>query len=103
MGVSHVSLTDHAPSLESQAAEEDATRQALDHLSEKLRAVVVLRYYWELSYAEIAQILDTPVGTVKSRLSLALKTLHKKLETPLETAAETDPAPRAYHLERVAE
>jgi RNA polymerase sigma-70 factor (ECF subfamily) len=69
--VSPASLTDHAPPLESQAAEEEATRQALGQLSQKLRAVVILRYYWELPYAEIAQILDVPVGTVKSRLNLA--------------------------------
>ena len=97
--VTPVSLTDHTPSFESQSAEEEATRQALGQLSQKLRTVVILRYYWELPYAEIAQILDAPVGTVKSRLNLALKTLHKKLET----AVENDPAPRAFHLKRVAE
>jgi len=97
--VSPVLLTDHTSSLESQLAEEEeATQQALGRLSEKLRTVVILRYYWELSYAEIAQILDAPVGTVKSRLNLALKTLHKKLET----AAENDPAPRACNLKRIA-
>ena len=96
--VSPALLTDHTSSLESQLAEEEATQQALGQLSEKLRTVVILRYYWELSYAEIAQILDAPVGTVKSRLNLALRTLHKKLET----AAEDDPAPRPFHLERIA-
>ena len=94
--VSPVSLTGHTSSLESKLAEEEATQQALGQLSEKLRTVVILRYYWELSYAEIAQILDAPVGTVKSRLNLALKTLHRKLET----AAENDPVPRTFHLKR---
>ena len=68
------------PAVESQWGEDDAVRQALQHLSDKLRAVVVLRYYWELSYAEMAQALDIPLGTVKSRLDLALKTLRKELE-----------------------
>ena len=89
----------HTSLLESQLAEEEATQQALGQLSEKLRTVLILRYYWELSYAEIVQILDIPVGTVKSRLNLALKTLHKKLEA----AAENDPAPRIFHPKRIAE
>lgn len=67
------------PTFQDRSEDEVAVRQALSRLSEKLRAVVVLRYYWELSYAEIAQILNIPVGTVKSRLDLALRTLHKDL------------------------
>lgn len=95
--ISPISLTDHTSSHENQLAEEEATQQALGQLSEKLRTVVILRYYWELPYAEIAQILDVPLGTVKSRLNLALKTLHKKLETKVEN----DPAPRAFHPKRI--
>ena len=68
--------------------EEKAVWQAVRGLSEKLRAVVILRYYWELSYAEIAQILDIPLGTVKSRLNLALRTLRKELEAE-EASAKT--------------
>jgi RNA polymerase sigma-70 factor (ECF subfamily) len=96
--VSPASLTDHTSSLESQLAEQEAIQQALGQLSEKLRMVIILRYYWELPYAEIARILDAPLGTVKSRLNLALETLHKKLETE----AQNDPAPRAFHLKRIA-
>lgn len=61
--------------------DDEIVQKALSRLSEKLRAVVVLRYYLQLSYAEIAQIQNIPVGTVKSRLDLALKTLHKELGT----------------------
>lgn len=77
--VSPLALADH-PSFPDQLEDEEAIRQALSRLSEKLRAVVILRYYSGLSYAEIAQILNIPVGTVKSRLDLALKTLRKELE-----------------------
>lgn len=73
-------LPQATPTFEYQWGQEDAVRQALKCMSDKLRAVVVLRYYWELSYAEIAQILEIPLGTVKSRLDLALKTLRKDLE-----------------------
>ena len=61
-------------------AEEDSLWQATRSLSDKQQAVVILRYYWELPYAEIASILEVPLGTVKSRLDLALKTLRKILE-----------------------
>jgi RNA polymerase sigma-70 factor (ECF subfamily) len=55
-------------------------RQALNRLSDKLRVVVVLRYFWDMPYAEIADILDIPIGTVKSRLHQALKNLRLDLE-----------------------
>jgi RNA polymerase sigma-70 factor (ECF subfamily) len=42
---------------------------ALDQLSDDLRIAVVLRDVADLDYAEIAEILDVPVGTVKSRIS----------------------------------
>jgi RNA polymerase sigma-70 factor, ECF subfamily len=61
-------------------AEEDSLWQATRSLTEKQQVVVILRYYWELPYAEIASILEIPLGTVKSRLDLALKTLQKILE-----------------------
>ena len=60
-----------------QEEEHAAIEQALAQLSEKLRATVVLRYYGELSYAEIAEALDIPVGTVKSRLNLAHRILRR--------------------------
>lgn len=72
----------YLPSPESQMEtndEEETVRRVVSRLSDKQRAVVILRYYNELPYAEIAQILNIPVGTVKSRLNLALKSLCKEL------------------------
>jgi RNA polymerase sigma-70 factor (ECF subfamily) len=63
-----------------QLAEEQVLQQAIGTLTDKQRAVVILRYFWALPYAEIAQILEIPLGTVKSRIDLALKTLRKVLE-----------------------
>ena len=84
-GRQHSSLEDISPTPAThfpgvQLAEEDSLWQATRLLSDKQQAVVILRYYWELSYAEIASILEVPLGTVKSRLDLALKTLRKILE-----------------------
>lgn len=77
---------------ENRTAEEETVQQALGQLSEKLRTVVTLRYFWELSYAEITQILEVPMGTVKSRLNLALRTLCKELAAVTKDA----PAPSVF-------
>jgi RNA polymerase sigma-70 factor, ECF subfamily len=55
---------------------------ALRRLSEKLRTVVVLRHSAGLSYDEIAETLDLPLGTVKRRLFDAMEKLRRMLEDP---------------------
>jgi RNA polymerase sigma-70 factor (sigma-E family) len=50
----------------------DAVHRALRSLSQVNRAVVVLRYYANLSEQQTAEVLGIPPGTVKSRLSRAL-------------------------------
>lgn len=57
----------------------DTVFRCVQRLSGKKRAVVVLRYYWDLSYAEISTILDIPLGTVKSRLNEALRVMRDEL------------------------
>jgi RNA polymerase sigma-70 factor, ECF subfamily len=52
---------------------------ALDRLSPKLREVLVLNIYQGLRYQEVADILGIPLGTVKSRINLALQTLRELL------------------------
>lgn len=54
-------------------------RSALDQLSLKHRAVVELAFVHGLSHSEIAQIIDRPLGTVKSRMSYALHYLAEAL------------------------
>jgi len=53
---------------------------ALDKLSPDHRAVLELAYFYEMPYAEIAKIMDCPVGTVKSRLSHARRSLSLRLQ-----------------------
>ena len=50
-------------------------RWALAKLSEPLRDVIELAVFQDLPYAEVAEILGIPVGTVKSRMHNALKEL----------------------------
>jgi len=53
----------------------DDVRWAVGRLSEPLREVVELVVFQDLPYAEVAEILEIPVGTVKSRMFNALKRL----------------------------
>jgi RNA polymerase sigma-70 factor (ECF subfamily) len=71
---------------EGQRADIESVQQAINGLSIKLRAVIILRFYWELSYAEISEILNLPLGTIKSRLNLALQTLQSNLKDELDPA-----------------
>lgn len=65
--------------------------EALAELPDDLRLAVVLRDVGDLDYAEIAETLDIPIGTVKSRISRGRAALaaHLRLDTPLP-----DPGPR---------
>lgn len=49
-------------------------------LPEKVRLIVILRFQEELELQEIAQLLEIPLNTVKSRLQRALALLRRKLE-----------------------
>jgi RNA polymerase sigma-70 factor (sigma-E family) len=64
-----------APSHETATVERDALWRAVCALPPRQRAVVVLRYYEQLSEAEIAQVLQCSRGTVKSQAHAALATL----------------------------
>jgi RNA polymerase sigma-70 factor (ECF subfamily) len=58
---------------------EPAVAAALAQLDTRHRAVVVCRYYLQMSEAEIASALGTAPGTVKSRLHRAMRTLQSRL------------------------
>ncbi len=53
----------------SSVADRLALDDALDTLPEEFRSAVVLRDVVDLDYAEIAEVLDIPIGTVKSRIA----------------------------------
>ena len=53
---------------------------AVHHLSPHQREAILLRYSQGMALNQIAAVLDIPVGTVKSRLSLGLKQLRMRLE-----------------------
>lgn len=99
MNREHVSLED-APELV-QDPDVDAgsilragqVRKIVAGLPEKMREVVILRYFHDKSEQEIAEILDCPLGTVKSRLHRAVIFLRQKMScagVPEQSGEETD-------------
>jgi RNA polymerase sigma-70 factor (ECF subfamily) len=57
-----------------------AVRRAINSLPIELRQVVVMKEFEELTFREIADALDLPLSTVKSRLYTALKQLQMRLQ-----------------------
>ena len=55
-------------------------REAVDQLSEKFKTVITLRDIQQLSYEDISEIIDVPIGTVKSRINRARLQLQVELK-----------------------
>ena len=62
-------------------------REAMEALPFEYREILILRELEDLSYKEIALIVDVPLGTVMSRLSRARKELYLRLRRPQSEAA----------------
>jgi RNA polymerase sigma-70 factor (ECF subfamily) len=76
---------DDAPPPDSRLAaaqSEERVRLALAELSTEQMRVVELSFFEEKAHAEIATILEIPLGTVKSRLRLAMSRLRSLLGEP---------------------
>ena len=68
------------PSAEAVKAEQtQQVRRALESLPDRQRVTVVLAYYQGLSYREVAKVLDCSIGTVKTQMFRALRTLAQRL------------------------
>jgi RNA polymerase sigma-70 factor (ECF subfamily) len=73
-------------------------REAVDQLPDHLREVLLLAYFKQLPYKEIAEALGIPLGTVKSRLHAAVGTfaqLWKARYAEAEDREQTDDDPEA--------
>lgn len=72
---------DHMPeSLMHFQSDKEVLLHFIDKLPEQQRSVIVLFYLEQFSIKEIAEIMKTPEGTVKSRMATARKTLFKELQ-----------------------
>ena len=65
--------------------EREQVRAAIEQLPLEFREIIILREYEELSYQEIAAVLDCPPGTVMSRLARARSKLRELLRGTLVT------------------
>ena len=68
--------------------ERDQVREAIQQLPVESREIILLREYEELSYQEIAAILDCPTGTVMSRLARARAKLRALLSAVWQTSVQ---------------
>ena len=57
-------------------------RDALDRLPQEQREIILLVPVGGLAYEEVAEVLDLPIGTVRSRLSRARSALREALDQP---------------------
>jgi RNA polymerase sigma-70 factor (ECF subfamily) len=66
----------------------DAVNRAIDQLPEDLRTAIVLREIEGLSYEEIAESMNCPIGTVRSRIFRAREAIAQELKPVLDTAKD---------------
>lgn len=67
---------------------EAAVFEAIEQLPEDLRTAITLREFDGLSYEDIAQVMDCPVGTVRSRIFRAREAVDRHIQ-PLVTTSRT--------------
>lgn len=80
-------LASTTPGPDEEVASEESgavVRQAVTALPEQYRSIIVLRHYENLKFREIADILELPEGTVKTRMTEALNLLARLLKNSLD-------------------
>jgi RNA polymerase sigma-70 factor (ECF subfamily) len=75
----HSAEGDNPETILLEGADRQMLKQALEELPVEFREVIILRELEGLSYKEIANVVDVPVGTVMSRLARARKRLYLAL------------------------
>jgi RNA polymerase sigma-70 factor, ECF subfamily len=76
-----------------EAIDREKLQQAINGLSPEFRAVLLMFYFEDLSYREIAEELEIPIGTVMSRLARAKQWLRGQLFEPDERKRPARPEP----------
>ena len=73
-------VVDHSVSSDMQ----ESLRRAIDRLPQRMRAAIMLRYYDDMTEAEVAEVLGVSLGTVKSTVSRAVAKLRIDAELQAE-------------------
>jgi RNA polymerase sigma-70 factor, ECF subfamily len=77
---SQIASNENMPEKEVESLElEETIQKEIMKLPEKYRSVIVLKYIEELSLIEISEILNLPIGTVKTRIHRGREALRKQL------------------------
>jgi RNA polymerase sigma-70 factor (ECF subfamily) len=93
MEIETAELTDGGASLREQATPErqmltdeiaNTVHRVIEKLPEDLRTAITLREIEGMSYEEIAQVMDCPIGTVRSRIFRAREAVDQELRPLLE-------------------
>jgi len=78
------------PARQEQRLEVSQTLEALDALSDDQRAAIAMISVGGASYAEAAEALDVPLGTLMSRISRGRAIMRRRLDGPSDDEGETD-------------
>ena len=84
----HVTIEDELISREVSREIQRKVENVLARLTDRQREIIYLRYFLDLSVAEVAEVADIATGTVKSRLHRALKRLRSVVEQEYPTLWE---------------
>ena len=76
------------------AERNEAVQRAVDELPWSLREILLLAYFQRMSYNQIADSLEIPLGTVKSRLHSAVGAFAKKYQAMNPTSPSDSPLPK---------
>ena len=88
------SSTDPTSDIAEHLDQQSRLTDALSRIPEEFRAALVLRYVADLDYAEMAEVLEVPIGTVRSRLSRGRSLMADLLSTPPVTGNSAAGEPR---------
>ncbi|CAH1209702.1 ECF RNA polymerase sigma factor SigW [Paenibacillus plantiphilus] len=99
-GLLHVLAPDNVAHIYEKQVDRELVIQALNELPAERRHLMILRFYQELKLEEIADILDIPLSTVKSRLYYGIKQLNRMLSGDDRSSAQCHAAKEANGNER---
>lgn len=94
----HQSTENNPQDSAEQAQQRERVQAALDHLPQDQKQVLMLAYFNGYSHSQIADMLQQPLGTIKTRLRLAMQKLRDFLHEEQEAEKKSVQVPHAYNI-----